>query len=113
MVCVLEPFQSGCRGAIGQIAQCVLSSVMAGLDPAIQLTSAAVAKMGARVRPGHDGVFGRLDRFKPQLAVAAQFLAQPALGQHVIDMGDQFAGGEAGLVSVQLVLVKHDRHELR
>ena len=48
----------------------------------------------------------------PELKHAlGQFGPEAARDQHVIDMGDQFAGGKAHLVRVQNVLVEYDRHQ--
>ena len=47
----------------------------------------------------------------PEVQHAVVFLGgQTPLDQHVIDMGDQLAGGKAHLVHVQHVLVEHHRH---
>src|ERR1700749_2061492 len=48
----------------------------------------------------------------PELEHAVgQLGRQATLDQHVVDMGDQFAGGEAHLVHVQYMLVEHHRHQ--
>ena len=60
-------------------------------------------------------VLGDLDSYDAaarEHAVGADVGFQAAVGQHVIDVGDQFAGGKAGLVSVEHMLVEHDRHQL-
>src|SRR5258708_36505870 len=49
---------------------------------------------------------------RPEAEHAVGFLSgQTPLDQHVIDMGDQFAGGESRLVHVECVLVEHHRHQ--